>query len=170
MTFPHSSGYSLLEVLVALLVLSAGVIGAAALQLSAWQLTHQSHLHTVAQQLAAEMSEWMQVLDDAALDQLKNLEMHDAHPSAAHCYGRHCDADGLLHFITADWIKRAQTALPQAQVRICRDAAPWDSGASSYRWECASSEQALLVIKLGWLDKQDLDRPNAPLVVMSAAR
>lgn len=170
MTFPHSYGYSLLEVLVALLVLSAGVIGAAALQLSALQISHQSYLHTAAQQLAAEMAEWLQAVDETSLEQLKNLSLPGAAPSAAHCYSRHCSADGLLRFLEADWVGRVQAALPEARVRICRDAAPWDAGASVYRWECDSGAQAPLVIKLGWLDRLAKDTGDVPLVVMSTAR
>lgn len=167
---PHSFGYSLLEVLVALMVLSAGVIGAAALQLSAWQLTHQSYLHTTAQQLASEMIEWLQLVDEAAFDEFENMSLSGSYPQSAHCYGRHCDADALLQFIQADWRQRAQTKLPEAQVRICRDTVPWDSDALAYRWECRPSDNALLVIKMGWFDKQGMNKPDAPLVVMSASR
>ena len=170
MTFPHSYGYSLLEVLVALLVLSAGVIGAAALQLSALQVSHQSYLHTAAQQLAAEMAEWLQAVDESSLEHLENLSVPGAASSAAHCYSRHCSADGLLRFLEADWVGRVQATLPEARVRICRDAAPWDVGASAYRWECAAGAQAPLLIKLGWLDRQVKDTGDVPLVVMSAAR
>jgi len=142
MIFPHSHGYSLVEVLVALLVLSAGVIGAAALQLSALQISHQSSLHTAAQQLAAEMAEWLQLVDDVSLERLQGLQMPGAMPSEAHCYSRQCSTDSLLQFIEADWIGRVQAALPEARVRICRDATPWDAGASAYGCESTTGEQA----------------------------
>lgn len=168
----RSKGYFLTEVLVALLVLSAGVIGAAGLQLSTWRLTQQSAFHTEAQQLAAEMAEWIQAYKASLPDNLENLEVNAASalPVAAHCYGRQCTGDELAHFMVAEWVSRVRDALPQAQVRICRDATPWDSGAASYRWPCHSHEGAGLVIKIGWFDKQFLAQPVLPLVVVRAAR
>ncbi len=169
-SLPDSFGHSLLEVLVALLVLSAGVIGAAALQLSAWQMAHQSSLHTLAQQLATEMSEWLQVVDEAALGELESLTAGGSTYQATHCYGRHCDTDALLQFIRGEWIQRVRIELPDMQLKICRDTNPWDGGVQAYRWECASSEKAPWVIKMGWFDKSRLTKQDTPFVVMSAAR
>lgn len=171
MTVRRALGYSLMEVLVALLVLSAGVIGAVGLQLSAWQLARQSAFHTAAHQLAAEVAEWLLVHHKNLPDSLQNLEIDSASaaPQAAtHCYGISCTSDQLIFFMVRDWQARLQATLPDAQLRICRDAAPWDSAASAYRWHCAASDdETPLAIKIAWKGAQTRKASDASIVVLS---
>lgn len=165
------SGQSLTESLVALLVLSAGVIGAAGLQLSAWQLTQQSTHQTAAFHLAAEMAEWMQVFDDAMLEKLVEAGGEPGVNAAVDCYARHCSAEDLTDFLLQQWHLRMQTSLPDANWHLCRDAAPWEINENAYRWSCSNSEEAApLVIKLGWQDKQALDRSPLPQIVLGTGR
>jgi type IV pilus assembly protein PilV len=168
----HAFGYSLMEVLVALLVLSAGMIGAAALQLSAWQMAQQSAFHTAAHQLAAEVAEWLQVHHKNLPDGLQNLEINSASTTtqeARHCYGLSCTSEQFIAFMVRDWQARLQTALPDARLRICRDGASWDGDAPAYRWSCTVADgETPLVIKIGWKNTQTRKEPDAPLVVLSA--
>jgi len=165
------SGHSLTEILVALLVLSAGVIGAAGLQISAWQLTQQSVYQTAAHHLAAEMAEWVQVFEDAMLVDLVALSGEPGEGVVRHCYARHCSAEDLTDFLVHQWQARVQTSLPDAKWRLCRDAAPWDRSAEAYRWSCSDSDEgAPLVIKIGWQDKQALDKPLLPQIVLGTGR
>lgn len=171
MKSPSISGQSLTEILVALLVLSAGVIGAAGLQLSAWQLTQQSAHQTAAFHLASEMAEWVQVFEDARLDDLVELSGEPGEGARIHCYARHCSAEDLTDFLLHHWQERVQTSFPDAKWRLCRDAAPWDKNAAAYRWSCSDgNEAAPLVIKIGWQDKQTLDKPLLPQIVLGTGR
>ena len=52
-----TSGFSLVEVLVSLCILSLGVIGAMSLQLSAMRTTQQSGFHNIALLLAADIAD-----------------------------------------------------------------------------------------------------------------
>lgn len=167
-----AAGYSLMEVLVALLVLSAGVIGAVSLQLASWQLAQQSAFHTAAHQLASEMAEWLRIYRGNLPPRLHTLEIDDegvGAEEAVHCYGTSCTPDQLVIFMVADWQARLKAALPDVQARICRDADPWDSTASAYRWDCTESDSEVpLVIKIAWMDKQALKKPAMPITVIIA--
>lgn len=61
----HSSGFSLLEVLIAMLLLGIGVLGFAALQMRALDTTGQSHLRSQAAVLAADLAERARMLMSA---------------------------------------------------------------------------------------------------------
>jgi type IV pilus assembly protein PilV len=171
MRLRRTFGYSLMEVLVALLVLSAGVIGAAGLQLSAWQMAQQSAFHSAAHQMAAEVAEWLQVHHKSLPDSLQNLEINSASTApqeGSHCFGVSCTSDQLASFMVREWQARLQRTLPDAQLRICRDDTPWNSASSSYEWNCtASDDEAPLMIKILWKDAGAREKPGAPLVVLS---
>lgn len=64
----HQSGVTLIEVLVALLVLSIGLIGVAALQANALQANHGSQLRSQATNLAYDISDRMRTNRQAALN------------------------------------------------------------------------------------------------------
>lgn len=166
-------GYSLMEVLIAMLVLSAGVMGAAGLQLSAWQLTQQSSYHSAAHQLAVELAEWLHVFDDATLDGLPSGKITAEHAdpaSATHCYGRHCTIDDLVRFIVAEWQTGLRSQLPEAEWRLCRDASSWDAKTEVYSWHCDGNISAPLVIKIAWRNRHAPEKQFSPQIVLSTGR
>jgi type IV pilus assembly protein PilV len=66
---PGASGFTLLEVLVALLVLSVGTLGCVALQLNALQATHSAYQRSLASLIAADVGERLwQGLGDGQID------------------------------------------------------------------------------------------------------
>lgn len=70
---PHpSAGFSLIEVLVSLLVLSIGLLGLAGLQVSAVAFNHSAYMRTQATNLAYEISDRMRANRQAALDDAYN--------------------------------------------------------------------------------------------------
>ena len=60
---PCQAGFSLVEALIALLVLSVGLLGLAALQLSGMQSTHSAYQRTIASVMATDAAEriWIKV-------------------------------------------------------------------------------------------------------------
>src|SRR3569833_120337 len=153
-------GFSLVEVLVSILVLALGVIGAAGMQLTALRTTHQSELQSVALQLAAEMADKMRANDSQmkqsdgdnlflAVDYRSATDKISALPSKS-CYANDCDAQKLAKFDIHDWERRIRDELPDGRVRICRDTTPWDPLAHAFKWPCDSGSGAALVIKGGW--------------------
>jgi len=158
------SGFSLIEVLVSILVLALGVIGAAGMQLTAMRTTQQSAFQTLALQLAGEMADKMRANDSQmkkaganpflAVSYQSAIEGEPAPPGKL-CYSSACDGDDLAEFDIYEWKKRIKESLPGGRALICRDAAPWDSAKEALTWSCSggSGDSASLVIKIGWQGK-----------------
>lgn len=176
----RNNGFSLMEVLVALLVLAIGVIGAAGMQLAASRTAQQSAFQTFALQLAAEMADAMRASGDRlepmswAMDYSSANDGEPAAP-AKFCYASSCDAQELAEFQAYEWKKRVKTVLPAGRVLVCRDASPWDSARRSFNWNCDGGD-APLVVKLGWQAKnpdgslvRDVSNSFPPSVVLTVA-
>jgi len=153
----------MVEVLVSALVLSIGVIGGAAMQLTALRTSQQSAFQTTAAELAADLADRMRA--NSRVMGLRDREnpflgidySTSAEPAAAErtCHGNaECDARQLARFEIHEWQRRFQAAFPLARAVVCRDRMPWDGSAGGYKWECtaAATEHAAapLVIKIGW--------------------
>jgi type IV pilus assembly protein PilV len=168
-----TSGFSLVEVLVSLCILSLGVIGAMFLQLSALRTTQQSGFHNIALLLAADIAD--QVRNSAiagasmgtgenpllTLD-FKNSEQALALPTL--CWGDSggCDSASMAAFATYEVQRRLNDTLPQGRVKVCRDTAPWDEKTQAYRWDCSGADSdAPLVVKVGWRDPGQ-SKPSVP--------
>jgi len=183
-----ASGFSLIEVLVSVFVLAAGVIGAVAMQMASLQANRQSAYQSEAARLAADMAERIGAADVPA-DDGGNPYLRVDHAAgqalppvpAEDCYGAEasCDSTQSTQFALTEWLNRLDAVLPGMRVRICRDAAPWDAGRRRYTWACAPSAQAPIAIKIGWRDVPgeydahealdgDLDAPRLVLPVVPA--
>jgi type IV pilus assembly protein PilV len=164
------TGFTLIEVLVSVFVLTLGVIGVAGMQLTALRTTQQSSFQTIALELASEIAEKMR----ANASQMKQADTTNAFlqvdyksagdmdpvAPATMCFNQsaNCDPDELAKFDIYEWEKRIKATLPGGRAVICRDASPWDSGAEAYKWGCDTSSGALtntasVVIKIGWQGK-----------------
>lgn len=108
-------GFTLIEVMVALCLLSLAALCMVNLQWRSLDATHQSALHRIAMQLAADIA-----------DELRAGTAPDAPAQAA-------------------WTARAAAALPSGRAVVCRDPSPWDAAAGAYRWACDSAAGPLLV-------------------------
>ncbi|TFW09609.1 type IV pilus modification protein PilV [Oxalobacteraceae bacterium OM1] len=149
-------GFSMIETLVALVVLAIGVLGAAGLQLASLRSNKEAGMQTGALELAADIAEELRIrsagnpagvleLDYNASEGLPNV------PTAS-CYDYACAPDQAAEFIGYAWKQRLLSVTPVGRIRVCADAQPWHQGQRSYAWECtpASDGKAPLVVKLGW--------------------
>src|SRR5471032_1315545 len=156
-----SHGSSLVEVLVALLLLALGVLGSSVLHLASLRARHESALLSTAAQLAAGIAERMRSnsgLPDAdnpyiGLDYDASLDAGagstDGGQSA--CFGAAaCTGAQLAQFDIAEWKQQLSSALPGARLLICRDLQAWDTAAHGLNWTCSGGSGAPIVIKLGW--------------------
>lgn len=146
----------MVEVLVSVLVLAMGVLGAAGMQLAAMRATQESWYHTTALQLAAEVSEAIAAAGGLApgmADALMDLDL-ETRPGAptdtggVRCHFSTCPSQDFIQSLAAEWQSRLQAAFPAARLRICRGSAGEDG--QPLRWECGGSGDAPLVVKLGW--------------------
>lgn len=153
-------GFTLIEVLVALVVLAVGVAGAVATHIKSQETQHQSALLSQATQLANSLAERMRANPvamagpDASNPYLQfdyDSEAGLPPPPASSCYGDvSCSPAALAAFDLFETGRALHDGFPRSRVRVCRDIAPWDEGTGSLAWECDGSTGAPVVIKLGW--------------------
>lgn len=155
----------MIEVLVAMFVLSLGVIGAVGMQLTALRTAQQSAFQTAALQLATEMAERIRANPElarpdgqpGALFPFHYQSAQDGEPPAPEksCHVEQCSSLELAGFDLYEWKKRIRAALPGGRAAICRDASAPDAATATLDWKCSDGKAfpGALVIKLGWHDK-----------------
>lgn len=156
-------GFSLLEVLVAVLVLALGVLGGSAMQLTAMRARHESLLLSGALHMASGMADRMRAnagqIGSAylTLDYDAAAEPTPAAPAQL-CWDGGCDNAQLALADMYELKQQVGASLPSGRARICRDAAVWQAG--GLRWACADGPGAPVVVKIGWRGKQPDGTPS----------
>ena len=159
-----SRGFSLIEVLVAIVVLSFGLLGMVGMQAFALQSNQEARLQGQAAVLARELAEMMRGNKVVGSDPsstnnfylgtftVGNLSMGS---NASYCSGANAltpcatPADVAKAEIT-DWLNRVNTELPGARVTVCLDGAPFDTNGMP-QWACTpTGADEIAVIKIGW--------------------
>lgn len=149
-------GFALIEVLVSVVVLAVGVLGASAMQLVAMRVRSESLMLTSAAQMAAAMVDRMRANPGQigplylTLDYDANAEPVPPMPGSQ-CWSGACDSAAIAAADMYDLKRQVATQLPAGRVRICRDAGKWDMG--RLRWSCAGGPGAPVVVKIGWRGK-----------------
>lgn len=179
MSIRLAKGFTLLEALVAVLVLAIGALGACAMQLAALRARHESQLLSNAAQLASSMADRMRANPGQIGPVYLTLDYDAAsepRPRAPErqCWDGDCDSAAVALADLYDVEQQVAAQLPAGRVRICRDAGMWDSG--RLRWSCGGGPGAPVVIKVGWRGKipdgspqQDDSGGYAPGVALAMA-
>jgi type IV pilus assembly protein PilV len=154
-------GFSLLEVLISILILSFGVLGMVGLQAAALQANREARLQSVAGTLARELAEMMRGNKDignltAGNPYLGSFSGALTPPTPAYCLNvatgtTACtNTTALANSQMTEWLSRVSKDLPGARVEVCQDSAPFDASGVP-RWACAAGATGdTLVIKIGW--------------------
>lgn len=154
------SGFTLLEVLVALLLLALGIAGSAAMQLVALRVAYQDQLLVQASHLAGTLAERMRANAVTARDGTADnpyLFAYDAASGAVPsvpsvlCFGAACSSRQLALFDGYEAQLLVYRLFPAGRLQICRDLHPVAAG--KLQWDCDGGPDAPLVIKLGWRGK-----------------
>ncbi|NHZ95847.1 type IV pilus modification protein PilV [Massilia sp. CCM 8734] len=155
-----AGGFTLIEVLVALVLLAIGILGALGTQVAALRTRQESSLMSRGMHLASGLAERMRAnaaqmrLDDAINPYLQlRYEAGEGAPPPApsQCYGAgRCDSAQLARFDIADTVAALHAGFPGGRIAVCRDAVVWDDAGQALAWECAGAAGAPVVIKLGW--------------------
>lgn len=164
----RNAGFSLIEVLVAIVVLSFGLLGMVGLQAASLQANRDARLQSTAILLARDIAEAMRgnkaVATSTTNPYLGDFQsVNDAAlvPTvASSCLnvGLNCVAGTPLATATAtanaqmtEWLARVSSELPGARVRICKDSTPYDTTAGLPQWTCTSTSTTdIVVVKIGW--------------------
>lgn len=145
------SGFTLLEVLISLMILSIGLLGVAGLQITSLRNNHSAYLRTQASALAYDMADRMrtnsQATEDGDYDQANNTQHTDCLAAGG------CRAADLAEHDTYEWEDRITALLPSGQGLICKDSTPTTTACDD-----ATTDY---VIKVWWDGDRDgaLDTP-----------
>lgn len=140
-------GFTLVEVLVAIVVLSIGLLGLAGLQATGLRNNHSAYLRTQATLQAYDIIDRMRanVLGQSA---------YYSTPTGKNCEGAsaNCSPADLADYDRSQWNAANANILPSGTGVVCRDTSP-DDGTSTAP-ACDNAADAP-VVKVWWIDERD---------------
>lgn len=173
----RASGFALIEVLVAALVLAIGMVGVMASQLAAQRARHGTALMSAAVQLASSVAERMRA-NGGARHHYIGLDydaLRDGPPSAAvaACFVAPCSKSELAGFDLSDIRHVVYQRFPGGRVVVCRDLAVAQPGAR-VGWPCTGGPTAPVAVKIGWIERsahvpQAESRPALAMLLATGA-
>lgn len=181
-TRQQQTGFSLLEVLIAFIILSLGLLGAVGMQAAAMQSNKETRNQTVAASLARELADKMRgnhaiAIKTAAADNpylmsatLNNISTATFTAPAENCFSTACSSPiAIATWDMADWQNRLQNALPDPKFVVCFDKTSFDADGVA-QWACTNSGD-ISVLKLAWTNKDtkgvlQLSSSAVPMVIV----
>lgn len=178
-------GFSLVEVLVSIVVLSFGMLGMVGLQGAALQSNREAKAQSVAAVLARELAESIRGNKAEGIKAAGNNPYLGTFSSplppttASYCQNvatgtpACTSATDIANAEMTEWLARVDAELPGARVAICFDSEPYESTGLP-RWACDGTGNVIM-IKIGWTrsstDKtksgtEALERATIPSLVM----
>jgi type IV pilus assembly protein PilV len=156
----RSAGFSLVEVLISIVILSIGLLGLVGLQAAALQGNRDARLQSAAVSLARELAEMMRGNKDVGLLTTGNPYLVDTSSpltptTASYCLsvgGTACTGTtNIANAQMTEWLSRVDSELPGAKVVVCLDAQPFDTTTGLPQWTCTTAGAGLTtVVKIGW--------------------
>lgn len=157
-----SQGFTLVEVLVSIVVLSFGMLGMVGVQAFAMQSNREARLQSQATNLARELAEMMRGnnqigIQTTAADNpyLVTATSPLAPATASACLGVGNASTGCTTALAVaqaemtDWLARVDSELSGARIAVCFDSSPYDANGLP-RWACTAGTDAIAVVKIGW--------------------
>ena len=164
-----SSGFTMLEVLIAILVIAVGLLGLAGLQVVSLKQGQSAYHRTVATQLANDMSDRMRGNMNGVLANAYNrtgINTDYAVAVAACNTTTGCVAANLAQNDAFEWQQLVSSLLPGGEGIVCIDSVPND-GTSGTIHGCDGTlppnpnERPLHAIKIWWSDDRSDANPTA---------
>jgi type IV pilus assembly protein PilV len=160
---PYLDGFTLLEILVSIVVLSFGLLGMVGIQAMALKSNNDARQQSAAVQLAGELSDMMRgnkavavALTPAAnpyliADYVGGTAI--ANPPETCSAPTGCTSPlNVASWEKTDWLTRVNATFPGVHVQVCYDNAPYTAGGIP-QWGCAGAATAggSISIKIGWV-------------------
>ena len=182
-TTAKNSGFSLLEVLISIIILSFGMLGMVGLQAAALQSNREAKTQAVATELGRELADMMRgnnrvsILDTAAANPY--LIGDKSSPLAAntpnYCLNTGATCVTALNVADAqmtEWLARVDRELSGARVVVCYDDAPY-AATGTPQWTCTPTGAIVpgkaIVLKFGWTKTSTNKSGTIPLDLSTAA-
>ena len=147
-------GFALLEVLVAIVIMSVGVLAMAGLQTAGVRAVHVSNLRTQVTQLSIDMMDRMRA-NPVAVAAGSYAMTSASTPSDPGCIGTSCSTTALALTDEFEWKEALSNSLPSGAGIVCVDSTPEDGTPPAPA--CDGAAGAAFAIKI-WLD--DAKDPN----------
>ncbi len=141
----RDAGFTLIEVLIALIVLVLGVLGAAAMTLTSLRDGKQSIYRSQATALAYEVSDLMR-----ANPGQEGTFTGSSSALVSSCWTTGCSPADTASNDVAEWRAKVPLVLPNGAAVICRDLTKLDQYPA-----CDNSTTAPLVVKVKWDEKNN---------------
>ena len=147
----RQSGVSLLEVLIAILILSFGLLGMLGLIINSLKLTSSSNYRTIAAQQAYSMADTLRS-NVLLLAKFQN-PTGAAKPTCLTTAG--CTKEEMYVTEVAMWSARLAAMLPAGSGAVCSDATPTDGDPSDWKCDAAAvNPTGPFVVKVCWIEGQ----------------
>ncbi len=148
---------TMIESMVAIVVLCFGMLGVVGLQAAALQSNKEARYQAAAVRLARELGELMRGNKDIAIKTSSTdnpylvANFTGTLPSAGtDCFAGACTTTKeVAAFQIRDWLSRVDAELPGARAVVCIDDAPFDVANGMPQWAC-SGAGGTTVVKIGW--------------------
>ncbi|MDM8564731.1 type IV pilus modification protein PilV [Candidatus Halobeggiatoa sp. HSG11] len=119
--FKNNQGFTLMEILVALLIVSIGLLGVASLQMRGQQITFVSYYRSQATFLADDIMDRMQVNFQQAAEGAYGLNLNtcpNVDNLSTACDTSSCTTDALKDYDLNNWCFLLRNTLPEAEAII----------------------------------------------------
>jgi type IV pilus assembly protein PilV len=158
-------GFTLLEVLIAILIFAIGLLALAGLQLQSLRYSHSAGMRTIATNQAATLADLVRSnregLKNGYYNNSGNAAVNDACFSSAGC-----TVQQMANLDLALWNQSVAQVLPNGVGVICVDSTPVD-GISATDAACDNVAGAPYVIKIWWTDDRSGESTDTTRFVTS---
>jgi type IV pilus assembly protein PilV len=171
-TLNSSRGFTLMEVLVTVVILSIGLLGVAGLQFGSLQGNQSAFQSTIAAALAAEGADRLRSNVPGVRDRVTGALRHSydelnaaGTDPACIATATGCSVEEVAQHDAYEWITSIETQLPSGQGVICRDSTPFDGTGSADADNGCDGDTAsgIFAVKVFWDDDRGAldDKGNA---------
>lgn len=176
-------GFSLVEVLVSIFVLTVGLLGMVGMQAASLQSNREAKLQSSAVVLARELADMVRGNKSEGVKATNNPYIGAFTSPLTFSTPTYClnvaaastcsTANDVANAEMTEWLTRVDNELPGARVAVCFDATPFDASGVP-QWTCTNTG-SVMVIKIGWTrgstnrgqaGSAGLERASAPSVVV----
>ena len=162
-------GFSLVEVLVSIFILTVGILGMVGMQAASLKANREARLQSSAVVLARELADMIRgnktvgnlpIATNPYLGSFNTVPL--APTTASYCLNvattttACANTTAVANAQMTEWLARVDAELPGARVTVCDDTAPFDASGIP-KWACTTSAAAtaggavqVIVIKIGW--------------------
>lgn len=121
-TGPFMAGFTLMEILIALLVVSVALIGVASLQMRGQQINHVAYLRTQATFMAYDIMDRMRLNSENAKQYVGGFTSvgpgGEGPDDSCDGDGKNCSSTDIANYDLNNWLYQVQETLPKGQVKI----------------------------------------------------